>query len=121
MRPIARTAHVSVFDGIVMDVVQMTPQIRWIADGVFPEAALPYTPRAVLQPRGRGFLLDTTCFEIASREIGFEVVYADREIGIVLWKSHDKVQMIGEQDDGIDDEVVIFPALLERTVKNRPR
>ena len=46
-----RTAGVLVFNRVVMDVVQMVSQIRGIADGVFPKAALPDAACTLSQAR----------------------------------------------------------------------
>ena len=41
MRPIAYTLYVSVLDRIEVDVIDMTLEIVFVADLVFPETALP--------------------------------------------------------------------------------
>ena len=51
MRPFMRTLHVAVFDGIVVDVIQVMPTIIGVSDGMFPEPFQPHAASALPNPR----------------------------------------------------------------------
>ena len=46
MRPIVGTPYESVFDRVVMDVIDVTPEIVLVADHVIPESPLSHTALA---------------------------------------------------------------------------
>ena len=47
----------AVFDGIVMDVIAVTREVRIVSNDMFPKPALPYASAAIPSTRVRGCLL----------------------------------------------------------------
>lgn len=73
MRPRVRARYVAVFHRIVVDVVEMADAVSFVADGVFPEAALPDTAGSLAQARGGTRLFAATGDKEGAREGGFDV------------------------------------------------
>jgi len=83
-----------VFDRIVMDIIHMSAPIRFIPDKVFPKPALPH--------RGFAAAVDR-CNRCAGYEV-FDQAPAGGEISVILGQLPDAVQMVRQDDDGIDGE-----------------
>ncbi len=88
------------FDGVVMDVIDMGDEVAVVADCVFPEARLPDGGRFRVGVR-RGVLVRLA---LGFCESGFYRVPAGGIVGIVFGKSPDAVHVVGQDDPGDDFE-----------------
>ena len=113
------TAGVLVFDGVVVDVVEMAIEIGLVTDGVLPEALLPDSVRFLTLAGSGTWLLKAAGGEIQAGELRFENGHAEREIRIAFGKGHEHVQVIGEKHDGVEREGVISAAEIEGSVEHR--
>lgn len=84
------------FDWIVVDVVKVPVEVIQIANGVFPEAALPDTARSLPPARSRLGFFDAVICKIHAREIRFDIGNPDREIGVTFRKRHEDMQVVWE-------------------------
>jgi hypothetical protein len=98
-----------VLDWIEMDVIDVPFQIALIADGVFPEPALPERVFAVLAPSDWG-----TCLHDRRREPAFDQVPPVRIVRIVGRKRHDDVQVLWQHHDRFDREGMSMPGNTKR-------
>ena len=85
---------------IEVDVIHVPGEVGVVADGVFPETPLPDTAFAgVLAARREPFAIRN-----ASGKRGFDQPPARREIGVVPRQGPDAMQVVGQDDDGVDGE-----------------
>ena len=82
MRPEVRTRCLFVLHRMVMHVVEMTVKVIFIANGVFPEPALPDAAGLLANAGIGAALFRATGREVGAREPGFEEPQADGEVGI---------------------------------------
>ena len=100
MWPIGSAAHMSVFDGIEMDVIDVSLEIQVTADEVFPEAALPDSTLSLLDPAcGTPFAARNP-----GREPRLDVMPARRKIAVTGGKCPDAMKMVREDNDCVDGE-----------------
>src|SRR5258707_1209781 len=85
-----------------MHVIEVTVKVFLIADGVFPETALPDAARLLANAGCGAVLFSAAGCEIGASESGFEQAQAQREIGVAARQRHEQMQMIGQQSDGVD-------------------
>lgn len=90
----------AVFDRVEVDVVHMGGVIGIVADGVFPEAALPDAAFGFGGAAcGAGF-----GFRDGSGEFGFDDLPAGGEVGVAFGESPEAVRVVGQDDPGVDVE-----------------
>ncbi len=94
MRPVSRTRRMTMFHRVVVDVRDVIFQITFIADRVFPEAALPHHvfTKGVRNER-------RIAFRQRTRKPGFDQRPRRRIIGIIVRHRPDRVQVIGHHTD----------------------
>src|SRR5512135_1338678 len=85
-----------------MDVVAESLELILIPEAMFPESPLPDPPSPVAPPRVADRLLRTAFGQPRLRELFLDPRPADRVIGITGWQGPDRVQVLGEEDDGLD-------------------
>src|SRR6266478_232046 len=91
MRPVGGAAGMAMLHRVVMNVIDVTLQVRLVADRVFPKAGL---PDAVSGPgRGWPFMI------LAARERALDEAPADRIVGIAAGERPYAVQMLREYRD----------------------
>ena len=102
MRPEVWTCYMFVLHRIVMHVIEMTVKIIFMANGVFPEPALPDAAGLLANAGIGAALFRATGREVGAGEPGFEKPQADGEVGIPARQRYEQVQVIGQQDDRVD-------------------
>jgi hypothetical protein len=113
IRPVRDTGNMPMFDGVVRNVVQVRFEVPFIANRVLPESPLPDGALPVLDTAyGTPLALGN-----ASREPCLDIVPPCREIAVARGKRPDAVQMIREDDDGVDLEGPAPPGI----GKHRPQ
>ena len=90
VRPVDHLRHMSMFDGIEMQVVHVCIEIGRVADQVLPITPLPNSAFAASVPNGRAPFIGRQAF----REPGLDQSPAQREIGIPLWKFDHAMHMV---------------------------
>ena len=100
MWPIDYTARMSMFDGIDVNVVNVRRIVALIANQMFPISPLP-DPSLAFRHSAR-----TASFQmrLLSRKRGFDQPPTQRIVAVVLPQRPHSVQMIRQDDDGIDHE-----------------
>jgi hypothetical protein len=99
-----RTSNVTVFDGVPMDVIAMSFEILFVLQRVLPEARLPNptTPLA-FAPQGNRRTA-TTDLQPMFCELLFRPSHSLRILAIPSRQRPNRVQMIGQQNDGVHAE-----------------
>ena len=90
----------AVFDRVVMDVIHVSRKIFVVANGVFPEAPLPYAAFAFRGAARRQPLW----VRQGAGESGFDGVPARRKIRVAFRQCPDAMQMIGKNHGCVDRE-----------------
>src|ERR1043165_7030197 len=98
MRPIHRPLAQSVLHRVVMNVIHMTDIIIVVANHVFPESSLPDSTFAFIGSTARSRL----GVWHGAREYLLDLGPAHRIIVIALGKRPDAMQMLRQDDDGIN-------------------
>lgn len=93
---------VAVFDRVEVDVIHVGGVVRAVADGVFPEAAL---PDAAFGFGGAACGAGFAGFDGAGKA-GFDDLLAHTVIGVAFGQGPETVRVIGEDDPGVDVEGV---------------
>ena len=106
--PGMRARGVVVFDGVVVDVVEVVVEIVLVADGVFPETALP-DGGFVVAGAGGGILGEgggrsPPYVAQGAGEEDFEAADAGGVIFVGVGEGPEPVEMVGEDDGGVDGE-----------------
>jgi hypothetical protein len=91
-------------DRIVVDVIDMTRQIRLISNGVLPEPSLPEHVLAPMVARDR-----KSSANHLSREQALDPAPSSGKIPVVFRQREDRVQMIRKNYDGVDREWSFLP------------
>jgi hypothetical protein len=95
MRPVGYTGYVSVLHGIEMNVIDMPFEVRFVAYGVLPIAALPNAFFSL------GKLAFRPCPRVdTARKTTLDQAPARGEISIAFRKYPDRMDMIGQDTDG---------------------
>jgi len=94
--PIRNAFDMPMLDRIEMDVVHMPLQVVSVANGVFPEPALPDATLAIASTTN-----DHTIGAQARGEAGLDQPPTHRVAIIAFWKSPDAVQVIGKDHDSV--------------------
>lgn len=103
MRPIAHARDETVLHWIDVTIFDVTCVISFISDQVFPKPALPHAALpARLADRTEPLLL-RQCF----CEPGFDQPPSHREIGIAWWQRQDRMDMIRQDNDSVDDKRMV--------------
>ena len=94
-----RATNQTVLDGIEMNIIDMSHQVFFITDSVFPKPLLPDTAFAVIASglRDLGFFATEV-----HPELGEPALYAAppfREIGIIVRQFPNAVQVVWQQND----------------------
>jgi len=76
--------------GIEVDVIDVTFEILFVTNGVFPESTLPQQDFAISVTRDRG-----TCFDDRGGEPTLDQMPTIRKIGVSFGQGHDDVEVIG--------------------------
>ncbi len=100
VRPIHRLRRISVFHRVVVDVVDMMPEIIVAFDPMFPVTALPNAAFASRNPNHR----TSFGFRQTQAEIRFDTTPASREIGIARRQPPDPMHMIRQYHPRNDRE-----------------
>ena len=100
------------FDGIVMNTIDMTYEIRVISDRVFPISSLPKCKLAIREALDRH-----ASFEQLATETALYATPASREIAVVRRQRKYGMQVLGQHDNRIDRE----GAFLSCHAKCRPQ
>ncbi len=103
MRPVGGTSDITVFDGVVMDVIDVVVKVVFVLQGVFPKPPLPYATLAFALATG----VDAFGFGNASGKSGFDQHPAGRVIGIIGWQSENSMQMVRHDHHGVDLKRVV--------------
>lgn len=93
IRPIVATADESMFDGIEVNVVDMSRKVVGVANAVFPIAGLPDTSLAFAA-------CAFDCVRKSSCKAGFQLRHAGRKIVIVIRQAPKHMQMIRHNNGG---------------------
>lgn len=112
VRPIGGPGHVSVLDRIPMDVIHVMDEILFVADAVFPKAALPnglFTFVSVAGECGGASFGGN-----AGGERAFDVAPPHGKIGVVRRQCPHGVEVVGQDDDGVNPERTAGHFLTER-------
>lgn len=100
--PISRSLRQTVLDRVVMDVFHVLDQVALVPNLVLPEAPLPYCLLTLPPPRWRD------AFSIGLRTRAgkgtLDQPPARREVSVSFRQCPDTVQMVGQEDKGIDLE-----------------
>ena len=96
----------SMFDRIVMDVFDMCSVVVFITDLMLPEATLPNSLLFLLGS-GLGWCLLVTILASLGEQ-SLDQAPAGGEIAVTIRQSPDAVQMVGQQDKGVDSERIEF-------------
>jgi hypothetical protein len=97
MRPVAHVCGEAVLDRIEMDVVHMPLEIVIVADRVLPESPLPQCMFSVWVARDRHARSGD-----GRREPALDELPPNRIVGIPLRQRHDDMQMVRQDNDGVD-------------------
>ena len=89
MRPIDRPSAVAMFHRVVVDVRDVIFKVAFVADGVFPEAALPYGIFAMRVCGERRITLHHR-----ARESRFDQRPRRRVVSVTIWHCPNRVQMV---------------------------
>ena len=92
-----------------MDIVGMPREILFIAQSMLPIAPLPNAAFALFRAARRNALAGTQL----ARECGLEQPPPQRKISVVFWQCPDRVQMVRQNDDGLDVEWMASPDIAE--------
>lgn len=111
IRPLPDVLHIAVLHGVVMNVVDVAPQIEIVAYRMFPESPLPYSSFSLL-PRG---VTQARCV----REESFDEPPSGRVVRIFLGQRPDAVDVIGQDDDRSKRKWMAPPTLTQRHAENR--
>src|SRR5260370_8863899 len=84
-----------------MHVIKMAAKIALVANGMLPEAALPDPSGPLPDARAGAALLRAAGCEVGARESRLEMRDAERKIRVARWQRQQKVELIGQQDDGL--------------------
>jgi len=98
MGPIRHAGNVPVFDRVVMDVIAVDVEIPLIAQGMFPEPALPDAPFAFLLPSIRQAF--PRCDSSSKRCL--DQPPSRGVVRIVRRQGPQAMKMIGEDNDSVD-------------------
>ena len=98
MWPVAYSRDIVVLDRVVMDVIDVVLQIAFVADHVFPIAALPDAAFAFSPPEGR----DAFVHSETTRKRSFDEHPTRSKIVALFGQCLNRMQMI-RQDDPSDD------------------
>jgi len=102
--PVGWCADVAVFDRVVVDIVEMRGEVALVADVVLPVSALPDRLFPFFGAgSGCGCRLSLSK---GAGEAGFDQHPAGREVVIALGQGPKGVQVVGQDDDGVDGERV---------------
>ncbi|MCY1295741.1 hypothetical protein D3C85_1361560 [compost metagenome] len=94
---------------VVVDVIHMPGEVVFVANAVFPEAALPDAAFAFAGAAFRHALVDG---QIAG-EPGLDQPPAQGVIGIARWQCPQGMKVVGEDDNCVDAPRVAFHAIAE--------
>ena len=104
VRPILYTRDQTMFHGIVVNVIDVSCEIVFVTDSVFPISPLPKRKLAV------GVSLDAdTSPQQATAEVSFHTSPAPGEIRISLRQRKDCMKVIGQNHDRVDREGAFVP------------
>ncbi len=99
MRPVGDAGDETVLDRIDVDVIDVTGEVVVVAYRMFPVTPLPKTVFATcISNEGKA------CGHDRAGEMAFYAAPAVGVVSIVLGKSEDGVQMVGQDDDGVNVE-----------------
>src|SRR5262245_19452100 len=105
MRPIVYAADEAVLERIVPAILDVARVVGFVADKVLPEAALPDAAFIARDADSAAPLRLRQCL----REAALDQSPARREVAIARRQGPDRMQMIGQYDEGIDLEVMGSP------------
>src|SRR5690348_8525641 len=108
---------VAMLDWIVMDVIEMPMQIVGIADSVFPEAFEPHAACPLALARLGNRALVAAGSEVGAGKGSFNVHNANGVVRIAVWKCHEDVQVIRQQNEGVEGERMMPMAVVEGMVE----
>ncbi len=100
-----------------MDIVHMTPVIVLIPDNMIPEPALPDTALTAFATRSATRRFGPTAGKIQLRKSSLDRRPSHRETSVIVWQGPDTVQMVGEDNDGVDVKGMVRHFL----AKSRPQ
>ncbi len=110
MRPVRGVGDEAVFHRVEMNVVHMEGVILVIADGVFPETALPDGAFALAGAAGGNGLAGGDF----AGEVHLDGLPADGEIGVARRESPKAMEVIGEDHARVDVEGALLFGLEDR-------
>src|SRR5437867_2483499 len=100
MRPIAHPCDEAVLERIDVTILDVTCIIGLVADQVLPKSALPDAALVARDANGAELFL----LRKRSRETGLDQPPTRREIMIVRRQLPDRMQMVGQHDEGINSK-----------------
>ena len=98
--PVGGASDEAVFDGVVVDVFDVMPVVGIVADEMFPIASLPDAAFASSLACGAAVLGGLDVFT----ELFLDAPPTTAEIAVSGWQGCDAMQMIGQDDPGVDPE-----------------
>ena len=98
------TFGVTVFNRIVMDIVQMLAKVFFVSNCVFPEAPLPYGRLPFFSSGGITVRFGSTLGQISFGKQSFEHVPSGGKVGVAIWQSPNAMQMIREEAENFRSE-----------------
>lgn len=113
------TSGVCVLDRIVMNVVAQAFEFGFVADGMFPETALPDAAFILFLSRIATGGFGSTSGEVVHGERRFDQTPAGGIVFVAVGKSPNAVQVIGQQDNGIHVERMVRANRLHGGAKGR--
>lgn len=90
----------AVLDRVVVNIVDVAGEVRFIADGVLPIAALPDSALALAQAAVR----NPFTARQSARERRLEQTPSRRKIGVAFGQGPNRMEMVGKYDDCVDRE-----------------
>jgi len=114
VRPVEGIRDKAVLCWVEVNVVDVAGEIGLVSDGVLPETPLPKEATGVIPGRYRFGVIKNTL-----GEDGFDAAPAVREIGVTLGKRENGVEMVRENDDGVDVEWALCAGFSEGLSENR--
>lgn len=100
--PVAGATNQLVFDGIVMDVIEVRLEIILLGDRVFPKSTLPDSPPAFLLFSKRNSLIPTAASQKPLRETFLDDAPPRGIIRVAARQRPNGMQMVWQEHDGVD-------------------
>jgi hypothetical protein len=105
-------------DGVDVDVVQMELEIPVVSDPMLVEPLLPHASVPLPAAPGCAPPLRAPHLQVRFGEVPLDLGDSDRKAVIFVREAHQHVQVLGKQDDGVQDKSQTLPGIDERLPKD---